>query len=211
MQSFYLSFSAVRWLAAAALALSVVSARADYVWIAPTEDGSAVIHAGELDGDRKPAAELDSVELRPIGDAKPDATADGDVMRVSGVPEGRDVRARAYEVLSDDELMYYQARWGRNETKADLDFELVPTEAGGNTFQLMWMGSPVKASYVRVSTSAGWSKTLDPNEDGSVTLDTPFPGLYVLQLTARASGWAEIDGKRYTDVRHTATLTFNVE
>ncbi|AUN95293.1 hypothetical protein [Pseudazoarcus pumilus] len=199
-----------RLLSGVALAFTFALAHADYVWIEGAEDG-AVIRSGALDGERKPAGELDSVELRPIGDAKPEAKVDGEVMRVTGVPEGRDVRARAYEVLAEDELMYYQARWGRNETKADLDFELVPTEAGGNTFQLMWMGSPVKASYVRVSTSAGWSKTLDPNEDGSVTLDTPFPGLYVLQLTARASGWAEIDGKRYTDVRHTATLSFTVE
>ena len=134
-----------RLLSGVALAFTFALAHADYVWIEGAEDG-AVIRSGALDGERKPAGELDSVELRPIGDAKPEAKVDGEVMRVTGVPEGRDVRARAYEVLAEDELMYYQARWGRNETKADLDFELVPTEAGGNTFQLMWMGSPVKAS-----------------------------------------------------------------
>jgi hypothetical protein len=211
MQPFFQSLPAARWLVAATLSLCAMSVQAEYVWIAPNADGAAVIHAGELDGERTSVADLDAVEPRPIGGKTPEVVAEGKVMRVTGVPAGSDVRVRAREVTGDDALMYYQARWGRSETKADLDFELVPTEAGGNTFQLMWMGSPVKASYVRVSTSAGWSKTLDPNEDGSVTLDTPFPGLYVLQLTARASGWAEIDGKRYTDVRHTATLSFVVK
>ena len=120
------------------------------------------------------------------------------------------MRVRAHEVLSDGVLMYYHTRWGRSETRAELDFELVPTEPGGNTFQLMWMGAAARASYVRVTTSEGWTRTLEAAEDGTVSLTTPFPGLYVLHLVAKANGWAEVDGKRYEDVRHTSTLSFSV-
>src|SRR5690606_38448205 len=107
------------------------------------------------------------------------------------------VRLRTHAEQGEGVLMYYQSRHGRNETAPELDFELVPTEPGGNTFRLMWMGTPMKAAHVRVVTSEGWSKMLEPAEDGSVTLTTPFPGLYVLYMSARTSGWAEVDGKRY--------------
>ena len=66
------------------------------------------------------------------------------------------------------------------------------------------------ATQVHVETSAGWRRTLAPGADGTVLLETPFPGQYVLEVTARVNGSATVDGKKYDDVRHTATLSFEV-
>lgn len=208
--SFAVSSAWGRWLCGASLALCAVAAQADYVWIERSDANSAVVHAGQLDGERRAAGPVEQADLRSGGEQAA-IELDGDRLVVSGLEEGKDVRVRTWAEQGEGVLMYYQARHGRNETAAELDFELVPTEPGGNTFRLMWMGTPVKATYVRVSTSEGWTRLLTPAEDGSVTLTTPFPGLYVLQLTAKASGWAEVGGKRYKDVRHTATLSFTVE
>jgi hypothetical protein len=51
---------------------------------------------------------------------------------------------------------------------------------------------------------------LKPAKDGTVSLATPFPGLYVLEVTARVNGAVTVDGKKYDEVRHTATLSFEV-
>ncbi len=37
----------------------------------------------------------------------------------------------------------YYAKAGRSETAAKLDLELVPTEANGNTFVLIFLGAPL--------------------------------------------------------------------
>jgi hypothetical protein len=108
-------------------------------------------------------------------------------------------------------LNYYQAKTGRSETKAVNDLELVPTVANGNTFKLVWKGNTVAASQVNVETSEGWRRVLKPAKDGTVTVNTLFPGRYLLEITARVNGSATVDGKKYDDVRHTATLTFEVK
>ena len=44
-----------------------------------------------------------------------------------------------------------------------------------------------------------------------MSLATPFKGLYVLEVTARVNGSATVEGQKYEDVRHSATLSFVVE
>jgi len=122
-----------------------------------------------------------------------------------------DLRVTARQATADGVLVYHQARLGRWGTKAVNDLELVPTEAGGNTFRLVFKGQPVAANLVNVSTSSGWRRALRPNDDGSLTLDTPFAGLYVLEVSARVNGGATtIDGVAYTTLQYTATLSFEV-
>lgn len=135
---------------------------------------------------------------------------------IAGLPDTHptsptaDVRLNLSRVDGNGVLTYYQAKLGRQDTKAQSDLELVPTTPGGNTFKLVWKGQTVAATRVNVDTSAGWSRTLTPAADGTVQLETPFAGLYVLEVSARINGSAMVDGTKYEDVRHTATLSFEV-
>ncbi|THF63053.1 DUF4198 domain-containing protein [Pseudothauera nasutitermitis] len=194
-----------------ALVLGAAVARADYVWLSPGEAGTAVAEAGLLDGERVPMAGFGEVDVSQGGEARTALAADGDRLLVSGLQGDGDLRLVGHRATAEGALMYYQAKLGRQETRASLDLELVPTEPGGNTFRLMWKGNPVSASQVNVTTSEGWSRVLRPAKDGTVTLSTPFPGLYVLELTAKVNGSATVDGKKYDDVRHTTTLSFVVQ
>lgn len=195
-------------LALACLAVSL-PARADYLWLQP-EGGEARVYAGELS---KPLTQwpalADAKAVLPEGKALPLETGTG---HLSFRPAaGSDQRFTATRAGSDGVLTYYQARFGRAETKGVNDLELVPTEPNGNTFQLIFKGRPANASRVNVETAAGWSKSLTPNADGTVTLDTPIPGLYVLEVSAKVNNASvSIDGKKYEDVRYTATLSFEV-
>lgn len=183
-------------------------ARADYLWIQPEANGAKVF-AGEL---RKPLESLpvlrDAKAVLPETDEVPyDKASDH-----FGVPKATgDMRFVATRTSTDGVLTYYQARFGRTETKSVNDLELVPTEPGGNTYQLILKGRPVAASQVNVDTSEGWHRTLTPAKDGTVSFVPYIPGLYVLEVTARVNnGSITLNGKKYDDVRHTATLSFEV-
>ncbi len=190
-------------------ALSSV-AHADYVWLERDANGAPHAYVGELAADKQPPASVTAPRAY---------LADGKDLPVSAVEQALvvdtsatgDVRLVSSRVGEKGVLNYYQARYGRNETKAVNDLELVPTEPNGNTFKLVWKGNTVAASQVNVETSAGWSRVLKPAADGTVTLPTQFPGLYLLEVTARVNGSVTVDGKKYDDVRHTATLTFDVK
>ncbi|NMG34263.1 hypothetical protein GRF61_07365 [Azoarcus sp. TTM-91] len=195
--------------ASAGLMLASASAMADYVWLERAAAGPATVNLGFLDAKRTPTSALQGAQATLAdGKALPLAAA-GERLAVTAPPVG-DLRFVAYTVTPDGALVFYQAKEGRSETKAGNDLELVPIEPNGNTFRLMWKGTVVAATQVNVSTSEGWNRVLRPAADGTVTLTTPFPGLYVLELSAKVNGSAVVDGKKYDDVRHTATLSFTV-
>lgn len=193
---------------AASLVAAAGAVHAEYLWL--QRNGEAVeARFGEIGRPARPVTVL----------AAPRAfMADGEDLPVSpeaervvvAVPAGVDLRAAARRVGDDGALHLYQARWGRAETKAVNDLELVPTAPNGNIFKLLWKGNKVAATQVNVDTSEGWRRVLRPAADGTITLPTPFPGLYVLEVTAKVNGAATVDGKKYDDVRHTATLSFEV-
>lgn len=197
-------------LAALAACAAMGAAHADYLWLQPAEGGGARAYAGEL---ARPAAALPALQapraVQQGGKELPLAPQAGHIDIPAAAP-AQDLRLSASRVGDKGVLTYYQARWGRADTQAVNDLELVPTEPGGNRFKLVWKGAAVAASQVNVETSAGWRRTLVPAKDGTVQLDTPFPGLYVLEVSARVNGSATVDGTKYDDVRHTATLAFEV-
>ncbi len=216
MRQFHSSrHSTLRWIGAgfvvAAGLLAATLARADYLWIQPdsNESNQAKVYAGEL---RKPLeklpALLDVKAVLPEGKEAPYEQASDHF----GVPKATgDTRFAATRAGSDGVLTYYQARFGRAETKAVNDLELAPTEPNGNTYQLVFKGRPVAASQVNVDTAEGWRRVLTPAKDGTVSFTPYIPGLYVLEVTARVNnGSVTLDGKKYDDVRHTATLSFEV-
>ncbi|KAF1042261.1 hypothetical protein [Xylophilus sp.] len=211
-RALYHSFSAA---VVAAAGLVLPAAAADYVWL--SRDGArAVAQAGSLDAAQNnraaaPAPQLEAARAFLVDGKDLPVMADGGAWYAAAAPRSDgDLRFTARAVGEQGALLLYQARYGRAETKPANDLELVPTEAGGNTFRLFFKGRPVAASQVNVATSEGWRRVLRPDADGAVTLATPFSGLYVLEVTARVNGAATIDGKQYEDVRHVATLSFDV-
>ena len=208
MSSLFASPSAAGALLALAACALAGYAHADYVWL--QRDGAqARAYAGELP--RRSAA-LPSLQAPRayLADGKdlPVAPQAGHIDITA--PGGDDLRLSTFHITGSGAVTYYQARTGRSETRAANDLELVPTTPGGNTFKLVWKGQTVAASQVNVDTSAGWRRTLAPAADGTVQLETPFPGIYVLEVSAKVNGSVTVDGKQYDDVRHTATLSFEV-
>lgn len=198
-----------RPLACGSLLMAALTAQADYLWLQPGgAPGQLRVQAGEL---HKPLAKLPALQdaKAPLSEGKA-ASFEQAADHYSLGATGGDASFAATRV-ADGVVTYYQARFGRNETKPVNDLELVPTEPGGNTFRLMFKGRPVAASQVNVETSEGWRRTLRPAQDGTVSVVPSFPGLYVLEVSARVNNASvTVEGKKYDDVRHTATLSFDV-
>lgn len=200
-------------LSLAGVLLSLAGAsQAQYLWL--QREGRVVeARMGELGKSSQPLAGL-LVPRAFLADGK-DLPLTVEAVRLAvTVPDTpadlRVVTSRVDATSATPVLYYYQAKFGRVETQAVNDLELVPTEPGGNTFKLVWKGNAVAVSQVNVDTSAGWRRVLKPSKDGTITLDTPFPGMYLLEVTARVNGVVTVDGMKYEDVRHIATLSFEV-
>ncbi|MFT4195452.1 hypothetical protein [Ottowia sp.] len=200
--------AAARWLAAAGL-LAASFAHADYLWL--QRDGAQMqVRAGEL---LKPVQALPAlVQARPVlPGGKPAPAHEQSADRYSFAADAGDARFTAVRAGPDGVLTYFHARFGRQETQAVNDLELVPTAPGGNTFRLVFKGRTVPAGQVNVETAEGWRRMLKPAEDGTVSFTPWFPGLYVLEVAAKVDdGNATLGGKTYKDVRHVTTLSFEV-
>ncbi|MFT4160777.1 MAG: hypothetical protein QM643_12320, partial [Shinella sp.] len=187
-------------LGAAGFLLSAMPAQADILWLQRSGD-KVQAWVGEL---QKPVTSLPELaDPQPVQrEGLPALAYEQAADHFSFAPGGGDARFRAAHAGTDGVLTHYQARYGRAETKAINDLELVPTEPGGSTFRLFFKGRPANASRVNVETAAGWRKSLTPNPDGTVTLDTPIPGLYVLEVTAKVNNASvTVEGRKYEDVR----------
>ena len=102
----------------------------------------------------------------------------------------------------------YYAKAGRSETAAKLDLELVPTTSNGNTFVLLFRGGPLPKTSVTVYGPPKWEKPLDTDEQGRITVPTPWSGRYVLEVVYFEQKAGETAGQKFDRTRHIATLSF---
>jgi hypothetical protein len=179
---------------------------ATYVWLDKEASGGIKASYGEVNGKKQPVAGLTATRAFLADGRDLGLTAAGDTISIATPVSSQDMRFTARSANQ-----FYYARFGRNETRAMNDLELVPTEANGNTFKLYWKGNAAPASQVNVMTEDGWTRVLKAEPDGSVKLSTSVPGLYVLWIEVQVNGGASIDGKPSDSVRHIATLSFRVD
>jgi len=197
-------------LLATSLFLTSAAAHADYVWLERDTTGAAHAYVGEFEAAKGASGTITGARAFMADGKDLPLSVEAERLNIAA-PASGDLRLAATRSSDKGVLNYFQAKNGRSETMAVNDLELVPTEANGNTFKLVWKGNTVAASQVNVETSEGWHRVLKPAKDGTVTLTTPFPARYLLEVSARVNGSVTLDGKKYDDVRHTATLTFEVK
>ena len=199
-------------LLALALALSG-AAHAHFVWLEPAAGGEAKAYFGEWADDLREteAGHLKLVSApRGIGaDGKElPATKHNDHFSVKA-DTGGDARLVGGYVSDKGVVSLYQARTGRTETTARHALELVPQAPGSNSFSLLLNGKPLAKTKVVVFGPPKWEKSFYSDDAGKLTLQTPWPGQYVAEVSHldkdAAGTW---DGKPYTQTRHVATLSF---
>ena len=96
----------------------------------------------------------------------------------------------------------YYAKIGRNETRAKLALELVPTNKHGDTFTLIFNGKPLLKNEVIVYGPPKWEKNYKTNNQGEITIETPWHGQYIIRtshkvLTESGTSTLENPNQRY--------------
>ncbi len=103
---------------------------------------------------------------------------------------------------------FFLAKNGRTETKAVLDLEIVPIAPESNTFVVLLHGKPVPKAAVTVYGPPKWGKEFEADDEGKVTIETPWAGEYLVE-TARFIEEAGGSGEEsYNHARYVSTVFF---
>jgi uncharacterized GH25 family protein len=180
----------------AALALSIAgTAQAHEVWIERGSNGKAQIWLGEperpIPAEGDPAfASLKAPKLVPASTAA--QTRKAGYIEVDA-PAG-DVRAWDDDVFKpwteDGKAagVVYYARAGRNDTQAQLPFEIVPIVAGGTRFTLTRDGKPVTDNEVTIVSPTRWMLIQKTDAKGQFEVPVREAGRYILKAEKKDEG-----------------------
>ena len=198
----------------------ISSAHAHYVWLERDGHGPARAYFGEWIDDirEKTGGLLDrfkaprvyvgaSTEPLPVkrndNNLEINATGRGDVRFVDdSIPPRED-----NEKGGATKTIYY-AKAGRTETAAKLDLELVPTAPNADTFVLLFFAAPLPKAELTIIGPSKWEKPLVTDEQGRVTLPTPWAGRYVLEVTYFDEKAGGSGNEKFNRTRHIASLSF---
>lgn len=199
-----------------ALALSG-AAHAHFVWLEQAPDGGeAKAYFGEWADDLREteAGHLKLVAAPRAVDAEGRQTPAARHPDHFSVKPGASGDARLIGAYINDKgvASLYQARAGRTETTARNALELVPAASGSNSFTLLLNGKPLPKTKVVLFGPPKWEKSFYSDDAGKLTVQTPWPGQYVAEVShTEADAAGTWDGKPYTQTRHVATLSFVVK
>lgn len=102
----------------------------------------------------------------------------------------------------------FLARHGRSETKALMELDLVPQSAEGNTFTLLFRDKPLARTKVTIYAPHKWSKSLMSDDEGKVTIQTPWKGMYLMEASYMDEAKGVVNGKEYEKSNYVMTLVF---
>ena len=197
----------------------IASAHAHFVWLERYDDGPARAYFGEWIDDirEKTGGLLDRITARVFfgASAEPlpvkrnennleiDVKGRGDVRLVDDSMAPREDKEKG----GTTKTIYY-AKAGRTETAARLDLELVPTAPDGSAFVLMFFGKPLAKSEVIIAGPPKWQKPLTTDDNGQVTLPTPWAGRYVLEVIHFDEKSGSSGNEKFNRTRHIFSLSF---
>jgi len=182
-------FGAVLW-----SLILVSTVQAHYVWLERDGDGVTRVYFGEWQRDirEKTGGLLDRIKTPRAFAASADrellirrrtdhleiaSKGAGDLRLVENGISPREDKEKGGATRT-----IYYAKAGRLETAAKLDLELVPTTSKGNIFAILFRGAPLPKTSVTVYGPPKWEKPLDTDEQGRITVSTPWSGRYVLEV-----------------------------
>lgn len=101
-----------------------------------------------------------------------------------------------------------EARAGRQETQAKLNFEIVPVAAGSETFVATFQGKPLAGQKVGVLSPSGQETEVMANDKGEFVLQAIEQGRYLLSSVHTVDGEATHSGKKVHSLMYITSLTF---
>lgn len=210
------------------LALATAAAPGHFIWIVPDGSDSTkakVVFSDSLAPDEAvPIEKIAATKLMvrdAAGKVAPLDWKKGEHAYLVRVPEKEPAVVGGvchYGVIQRGQdkpyLLAYHPKLLRGELQAakawdKLALELVPQEAG--RFQVLFAGKPVAdAEVVVLPPGADKPETLKTDAKGEFKVKSTVPGLYGLRTRHTEAKTGEHEGKKYEEVRHYATLVFQI-
>ena len=216
--------------AAAVLALAALTAHAHFVYVVPDAKNPAaavVVFSEDLEADEAVAVEkIAGLKLKvkdaagKVADAKVEAEKHTMKVTVPGAGPRVVFGSVNYGVMQKGEgkpfLLAYHPKAIVGDVPADggklgdCPAELVPTAAGGKVkFRLLAMGKPVADAEATVILPDGKKEKAKTDAEG-YTKEFAGGGRYGVWVRATDAKPGELDGKKYDEARHYATLVVDV-
>jgi len=86
--------------------------------------------------------------------------------------------------------------------------EILPDGADGLSFSVLKGGKPLGGEGVTLISPTGWSKSFKSDAQGKLRIETPWPGLYLLEVGVEEKKPGALKGKPYAKVYNAFTLSF---
>ena len=203
----------------ATILLFASSVNAHEIWIEKDKKDEANIFFGEFaDGQKEGAKFLDRLKVdtfypkdivknitRKENSIVVGLSKDSDLVLV----EVGEPRLNKNTQVAARKISY--AKTGRTNTDALANFDLVPVEKNSNTFKLIFDNKPMPKTKVTVVSPTKWEKSFYTNEQGEVSISTPWIGTYLLETSFEDNSKGEVDGKSFDKTIHAITYTIKVE
>jgi len=94
----------------------------------------------------------------------------------------------------------FYSRLGRETTSKLLPLDLVSKKPNSNYFTLLYKDKPLQKTKVIVTAPSKWQKTFRTSKKGEVSIQTPYKGLYMIEVIHKEA-----------DKQYIYSLTFNVK
>jgi hypothetical protein len=228
-----------RWFSLLLLAAAVTPARAHFIWIVPDkleEDRTTVrvIFSDSLEPDspdlRAEIAKTDLFVCGTDGRTSPLKLGEGkggDLISLDGKGPWLVAGVCRYGVVKHGQgepfLLYYYPKTYVRRSADDpsprpegkdaerLTLNIVPVEKERNTYTVLWEGKPLpgaEVAVVRLGEARAREDRTDPH--GRFTLHADQPGVYGIRALHPEAKEGDLEGKKYKEVRHYATLVVEV-
>lgn len=168
---------------------SVASAHS--VWLEKDGNNSANIYFGYWHKDLREKAEklkrFESAKVFLLDEKKAVPLTLGENYLQASINTEGDVRmsqslpAKERKRTGKFSKTYIYAKAGREETTSVMNFEMVPVTAGSNQFVVLFNGKPLEKAKITIFGPPKWQQNLRSDEDGKVTINTPWAGTYLIK------------------------------
>jgi hypothetical protein len=201
------------------LALLSGESQAHALWVVPAEGGYKIQYGEPGEGlleNKDKLEELGPIQIKDgTGKVVRGVMHDDHVLATAG-PGGIVVSALNAPIYGEGEHSgrpYWHARFiadpsQKVEATPGAALEILPNGKDGLSFSVIKGGKPLADEGVTMIAPGGWSKSFKTNAQGMLTIETPWSGLYLLEVGIEEKAPGKLKDKPYINVYNAYTLSF---
>jgi uncharacterized GH25 family protein len=210
----------IKFLVLLLASMVVLPAQAHYIWLEQT-GGQTKLFFGEYENNlrEKTGGRLDSIEapeasLLSASQNKLPLKRNADHIAIENA-QSPTVIASELSMKVKDMTKYgygiakpmYYARLGSDKAEAASTHLLDIQPLGNHKVVINLRGKPLAKAKLKITAPNQWQQELDANDKGEVSFNTPWPGLYVMEVIYLEPAKGTYQGDAYENIRHVSSFS----